>query len=68
MSIAVSAHNKHNNQDDHEVNTVASVNFLLVNIFPTLIRQNFLPYGIQLRWRINRPEHQLVKSYSSLVC
>ena len=35
------ARSKHDDQDDNIVNTLAFMNFLLVNIFPILIRQIF---------------------------
>ena len=33
-------------QDDDKMNTLAFVNFLLIKLFPTLIRQNFAPSKI----------------------
>ena len=32
-------------RDDDKMNTLAFINFLLVKLFPTLIRQKFVPYG-----------------------
>ena len=33
-------------RDDDKMNTLAFVNFLLIKLFPTLIRQNFPPSKI----------------------
>ena len=40
---AVCSCNKHDDQDEDKMNTLKFVNILLVKIFPTLIRQYFLP-------------------------
>ena len=44
-NLAACMHSEH----DDNVNTLAFVNFLLIKNFPTLIRQNFAPYGILQR-------------------
>ena len=39
---AAFTHSKHDDQDDHKVNTLAFIDFVLVKIFHC---QNFMPYS-----------------------